>query len=73
MPYHVLIDTQLNAELMAMIGDDRVLHLWQGEDTDPAVLQQVEGYFYLWPPQSRWRGHGQDAQAAHDQQLWRWC
>ena len=45
MPYHVLIDTQLNAELMAMIGDDCVLHLWQGEATDPALLQQIEGYF----------------------------
>lgn len=45
MPYHVLIDTQLNAELTAMIGDDCVLHLWQGEATDPALLQQIEGYF----------------------------
>lgn len=45
MPYHVLIDTRLNDEMMAMIGDDCVLHLWQGEATDPALLQQIEGYF----------------------------
>jgi len=45
MSYHVLIDTQLNDEMMTMIGDDCVLHLWQGEATDPAILQQIEGYF----------------------------
>ncbi|MBX3011865.1 MAG: D-glycerate dehydrogenase [Caldilineaceae bacterium] len=45
MPYHVLIDTQLNDEITAMIGDDCVLHLWQGDATDPAVLAQIEGYF----------------------------
>jgi glyoxylate reductase len=45
MPYHVLIDTQLNDEMLAMIGDDCVLHLWQGEATDPAILQQIEAYF----------------------------
>jgi len=39
MPYHVLIDTLLNAEMLAMIGDDCVLHLWQGDATDPAILQ----------------------------------
>lgn len=45
MPYHVLIDTPLNDEMLAMIGNDCVLHLWQGEAADPAVLQQIEGYF----------------------------
>lgn len=45
MPYQVLIDTHLNDEIMAMLGDECAVHLWQGDATDPAVLQQVEGYF----------------------------
>jgi glyoxylate reductase len=45
MPYQVLIDTQLNDEIMQMIGDDCVTHRWQGADTDPAILAQIEGYF----------------------------
>ncbi len=45
MPHQVLLDTQLNDEIMQMIGDDCVTHVWQAEQTDPALLQQVEGYF----------------------------
>ena len=45
MPYQVLIDTQLNDEIMQMLGDECVTHRWQGDATDPAVLAQVEGYF----------------------------
>ena len=45
MPYQVLIDTPLNEEIMQMLGDECVTHLWQEDETDPVVLQQVEGYF----------------------------
>ena len=38
MPYQVLIDTPLNDEIMGMMGDACVTHLWQGEETDPALL-----------------------------------
>lgn len=45
MAYQVLLDTPLNDEIMQMIGDDCVTHVWQGEATDSALLQQIEGYF----------------------------
>lgn len=45
MPYQVLIDTLLNDEMMQMIGDTCVTHLWRGAETDPAILAEIEGYF----------------------------
>ncbi|MCB0082908.1 MAG: D-glycerate dehydrogenase [Caldilineaceae bacterium] len=45
MPYQVLIDTPLNDEIMGMMGDNCVTHLWQEEATDPTILAQIEGYF----------------------------
>ncbi|MEZ4677531.1 MAG: D-glycerate dehydrogenase [Caldilineaceae bacterium] len=45
MPYQVLIDTPLNDEIMTMIGDDCVTHLWQAAMSSPEVLQQIEGLF----------------------------
>jgi len=52
MPYQVLIDTQLNDEILSMIGDDCDLHLWQGDATDPAILQQIEAYFTYGHPKT---------------------
>lgn len=52
MAYQVLIDTQLNDEILSMIGDDCELHLWQGEATDPAILQQIEAYFTYGHPKT---------------------
>lgn len=45
MAYQVLIDTPLNDEIMGMIGDECVTHVWQGENTSSELLQQIEGYF----------------------------
>ena len=45
MPYQVLIDTPLNDEIMQMIGDECVTHVWQSANTDAALLRQIEGYF----------------------------
>lgn len=45
MPFQVLIDTPLNDEIMGMIGDECETHVWQGAETAPDLLQQIEGLF----------------------------
>lgn len=45
MPYQVLTNTPLSAEIMAMLGDDCEIHLWTPGATDPARLAAAEGFF----------------------------
>jgi glyoxylate reductase len=50
MPFQVLTNTPLSAEIMAMLGDTCEIHLWTGANTDPALLERVEGFFVYGHP-----------------------
>lgn len=45
MPYQVLTNTPPSDQILAMLGDVVAINLWRGAETDPALLQQAEGFF----------------------------
>lgn len=46
MPYPILTNTPLSAEIMGMLGDECVVNLWSPtEGAAPALLQAAEGFF----------------------------
>ncbi len=45
MPYQILTNTELSEQIIAMLGDNCLVKLWTGADTDPALLAQAEGFF----------------------------
>ncbi|GIV77589.1 D-glycerate dehydrogenase [Litorilinea aerophila] len=50
MPYTVLTNTELNDEIRAMLRDTCQVHVWAGQETDPALLQRAEGFFVYGHP-----------------------
>ena len=50
MAYTVLTNTQLSPTILEMLGDRCQVHIWRGVDTDPALFQQVEGFFVYGHP-----------------------
>lgn len=51
MTYQVLTDTQLPAQILEMLGDTCQIYIWNGMETDPALLQEAEGFLtYGHPP-----------------------
>ena len=45
MPYQVLTNTLPSEQILALLGDECVVKLWQGAETDSALLGQAEGFF----------------------------
>jgi glyoxylate reductase len=51
MPFQVVTNTPLSAEIMAMLSDQCTVHLWSPAGVDPAVLGAAEGFFVYGHPQ----------------------
>ncbi|MDQ3249165.1 MAG: D-glycerate dehydrogenase, partial [Chloroflexota bacterium] len=45
MPYPVLTNTPPSQQILAMLGEECAINLWQAGATDPALLQAAEGFF----------------------------
>ena len=45
MPYQIVTNTPLSAEIMAMLGEECNVQLWSPAGTDPAALAAAEGFF----------------------------
>jgi glyoxylate reductase len=50
MPYQIITNTSLNETLMEMLAGLCDVHLWSPSGTDPAILQQAEGFFVYGHP-----------------------
>ena len=50
MPYQVLTNTQLMDSILAMLADTCQVHVWNGLETDPALLETVEGFLVYGHP-----------------------
>ena len=67
MPYHVLTNTEPSEQILAMLGDDCLIKLWTGCDTDPPYSPRPRASSVT-ASQNAWRNHGHYAQTARDQQ-----
>ncbi len=50
MPYQVLTNTQLSPQIQSMLAGVCEAQIWNGVDTDPAMLQATEGFFVYGHP-----------------------
>ena len=50
MPYQVLTNTQLSPTILELLTPTCQVTIWQGRDTDPTLLQRVEGFFVYGHP-----------------------
>ncbi|NJN83890.1 MAG: hypothetical protein HC802_17515, partial [Caldilineaceae bacterium] len=50
MSYTILTNTELNPQILEMMGDDCTVIVWDGPETDPAILQQVDGFYVYGHP-----------------------
>jgi glyoxylate reductase len=50
MPYNVLTNTLLSTEIMEMLNPTCTVTVWRGDETDPAILTETEGFFVYGHP-----------------------
>jgi glyoxylate reductase len=50
MSYQVLTNTQLSPTIVELLSPTCQITVWQGRDTDPAILQSIEGFFVYGHP-----------------------
>lgn len=50
MPYNVLTNTLLSTEILEMLNPTCTVTVWRGDETDPAILTETEGFFVYGHP-----------------------